>query len=80
MNKALVVCSFVMLTLAPAPSDAKSVSNKHRRIVAPPQHVACTVLGCQPVPPQCVPHEEHTFGGTPTGYDTIVCPPGVWPF
>jgi hypothetical protein len=53
---------------------------QHAMHMAAPQHVACTVLGCQPIPPACVPKEEHTFGGTPTGYDTILCPPGVWPF
>ena len=46
----------------------------------PPRQIACTVLGCMPVPAVCHPKEEHTSGGIPTGYDQIVCPPGVWPF
>lgn len=37
-------------------------------------HVACTVLGCQPVPAGCVQTYGRTFSGRPTGYDVIVCP------
>lgn len=43
------------------------------------QHIACTVLGCIPVPSQCGQTYGRTKRGTPTGYDVIVCPPGVWP-
>ena len=42
---------------------------------APQQQIACTVLGCMPIPAACHPREEHSFGGIPTGYDQIVCPP-----
>jgi hypothetical protein len=45
----------------------------------PPSRVACTVLGCQPIPAACNPVPGRTPGGLPTGYDVIVCPPGVWP-
>lgn len=52
----------------------------HRAPAAQAQaHVACTVLGCQPIPASCTPVEGKTPGGIPTGYDSIVCPPGVWP-
>jgi hypothetical protein len=44
-----------------------------------PSRVACTVLGCQPIPAVCNPVPGRTPGGLPTGYDVIVCPPGVWP-
>jgi hypothetical protein len=44
-----------------------------------PSRIACTVLGCQPIPPACNPVAGRTPGGLPTGYDVIVCPPGVWP-
>src|SRR6516225_4762440 len=47
--------------------------------VQPPARVACTVLGCQPIPGSCTPVPGRTPGGLPTGYDVIVCPPGVWP-
>jgi hypothetical protein len=47
---------------------------------APTQpQIACTVLGCMPIPAACHPVEGRTSGGIPTGFDVIVCPPGVWP-
>jgi len=46
----------------------------------PPSRVACTVLRCQPIPAACAPVPGRTRSGLPTGYDIILCPPGVWPF
>jgi hypothetical protein len=49
----------------------------------PPQaqpYIACTVLGCAPVPRGCLPVEGKTPGGIPTGFDVVACPPGVAPF
>ena len=45
----------------------------------PPARIACTVLGCQPIPAACTPVPGRTISGLPTGYDVIVCPPGVQP-
>jgi hypothetical protein len=54
---------------------------KHRGVAAvqPEQRTACTVLGCMTIPAVCEPVAGKTPGGLPTGYDVIVCPPGVWP-
>jgi hypothetical protein len=63
-------------------SGTANATVAHRRHTSRPavqQHVACTILGCEPIPTACVPKEEHSFSGIPTGFDTIVCPPGVWP-
>jgi hypothetical protein len=38
----------------------------------PQQRIACTVLGCRPVPPGC-----DFYART---YDIVVCPPGIEPF
>jgi hypothetical protein len=38
----------------------------------PQQQIACTVLGCRPIPPGCVFYTRT--------YDIVVCPPGVEPF
>jgi hypothetical protein len=46
----------------------------------PPARIACTVLGCQPIPAACASVPGRTISGLPTGYDVIICPPGVWPF
>jgi len=31
------------------------------------------------IPPACTPVAGKTPSGRPTGFDVIVCPPGVWP-
>jgi hypothetical protein len=51
----------------------------HAARAAAPQQIACTVLGCMPIPAACTPVAGKTPGGRPTGFDVIVCPPGVWP-
>jgi hypothetical protein len=54
------------------------VVRRYPRLEAPPvrphpqQHIACTVLGCRPVPPGC---DFYT-----RTYDIVVCPPGIEPF
>jgi hypothetical protein len=76
--KTLLSLSVFLVVLWSGAAGARVLSHAARP--AAPERVACTVLGCQPIPAACIPKEEHSFGGTPTGYDTIVCPPGVWPF
>jgi hypothetical protein len=69
-------------------SDALARSNQRSHLpqphatatAQPPSRIACTVLGCQPIPATCAPVPGRTRSGLPTGYDVIVCPPGVWPF
>jgi hypothetical protein len=65
------------------PAAAKTVSPHHARHPAvqqqEPQHIACTTAGCIAVPRQCGQEAGRTPGGMPTGYDVIICPPGVWP-
>jgi len=51
----------------------------HAPAAQPQPQIACTVLGCIPVPAACTPVAGKTPGGRPTGYDVIVCPPGIWP-
>ena len=81
MKKAIASVALGLLALSSAAADARVHQRMHRpAVAAQPQHVACTILGCQPIPPACIPKEEHSFSGIPTGFDTIVCPPGVWPF
>ena len=77
MTKILVLAA--ALLLAPAVVvDAKP--NKKRVKAAPQQQIACTVIGCVPVPRGCRQTEGRTWSGMPTGGDVIVCPPGVAPF
>jgi hypothetical protein len=41
---------------------------------APQRQIACTQLGCHPVPPGCHPEPQRYFSGMTTGFDAVVCP------
>jgi hypothetical protein len=66
------------LLLIPALVSASAEPSHHKRqkktpAAAQPQ-IACTVVGCIPVPRGCHPEMGYTPGGTPTGFDVAVCP------
>jgi len=66
----------VMLALALMPANAAPRHPKRdtdAATAAQPQ-IACTVVGCIPVPRGCHPEMGYTSGGTPTGFDVAVCP------
>jgi hypothetical protein len=77
MMTKLLALTVALLLATPAVAATKS---KKRVKTAPPQQIACTVIGCVPVPRGCRPTEGRTWSGMPTGGDVIVCPPGVAPF
>jgi hypothetical protein len=58
---------------------AQRPKHHHTAKAQPQQQIACTVLGCMTIPAACTPVAGKTPGGRPTGYDVIMCPPGVWP-
>ena len=35
--------------------------------------IACTVTGCQRIPPNCRPETGYNWDGIPTGFDVVVC-------
>jgi len=35
--------------------------------------IACTVSGCQRIPPNCHPETGYNWDGIPTGFDNVVC-------
>ncbi|HET7804254.1 MAG TPA: hypothetical protein VFL53_08430 [Pseudolabrys sp.] len=35
--------------------------------------IACTVSGCQRIPPNCHPQAGYNWDGIPTGFDIVVC-------
>jgi len=88
MNRCALVISALLtagILLAPA-SVACARSDRHpshsspqHTAAQPPARIACTVLGCQPIPAACTPVPGRTRSGLPSGYDVIVCPPGIWP-
>jgi hypothetical protein len=82
---ALTVLSAVATAVASSPFASARTPKRHHSsehpatATQPPARVACTVLGCQPIPAACTPVPVRTWSGLPTGYDVIVCPPGIWP-
>jgi hypothetical protein len=72
-----LVLAAVLLVAIPAAATAKTRKTTRPQ---PQQQIACTVIGCVPVPPGCGQRPGRTWSGTPTGGDVIVCPPGVAPF
>ena len=70
--------------IAPASTTMAAKNQTHSRhhavsTTTPPARIACTVVGCQPILGVCTPVPGRTWSGLPTGYDVIVCPPGVQP-
>jgi hypothetical protein len=83
MKSFVIAAGIVIAAIAAGPGAAKTArhyQHTHRALAQPQQHVACTVLGCMPVPTGCGQTIGRTPGGLPTGYDVIVCPPGIDPF
>ena len=76
-TKLAVALAALSLAIATAADAAPKQHAKTR--VAQEQRIACTVLGCQPIPRECWTTYGRTARGTPTGYDVIVCPRGSWP-
>lgn len=75
--KLVILGTLVAVMLAASPADSASRTRHHQvRAVRPQRKIACTMLGCNSVPPGCEPVAGRTPGGMPTGFDIVVCPPG----
>ena len=70
------VVTAVVLALALIPASAASKHQKRhaKAATAAQPQIACTVVGCMPVPRGCHPEMGYTPGGTPTSFDVAVCP------
>jgi hypothetical protein len=55
-------------------SEQPRPHRRHSRAAAPQRQIACTVVGCNPVPPGCHPEPQRYFSGMTTGFDAVVCP------
>lgn len=55
------------------PSDWSAQKRTRPRRAAPPTQIACTELGCHPVPPGCTPVPGRTWWGNYSGFDVVVC-------
>ena len=75
MKTIVPVITAIFLALAVTPASAASKHKPHTQAAtAPKQQIACTVVGCMPVPRGCHPEIGYTPWGTPTGFDVEVCP------
>ena len=76
MKTIVPVVTAVVLALALMSASAAPTHHKRQTktaTAAQPQ-IACTVVGCIPVQRGCHPEMGYTPGGTPTGFDVVVCP------
>ena len=82
MNKSIVAAAALAALIIPAVVHAapNAGSAKRQRAVQTQPQIACTILGCVPVPPGCGQRAGRDWDGNPNGLDVLVCPPGVQPF
>jgi hypothetical protein len=73
--------TFLMIVAALAlPMSAQAATSQHSTALkahAYQPQIACTEVGCLPVPRGCYPTGGKTFSGLPTGYDVMVCADGT---
>jgi hypothetical protein len=74
MKRAVTVLSGIVLALillgdATGAPAKNRVSQSHRDA----GQIACTVAGCQRIPPGCHPETGYNWDGIPTGFDIVVC-------
>jgi hypothetical protein len=55
------------ITISAASKKSKSARQQE------PGQIACTVSGCQRIPPNCHPEAGYNWDGIPTGFDIVVC-------
>jgi len=64
------------LALLVVPAIAQAASHKRhaaRNAPAPQTEIACTQVGCNPVPRGCRRETGRSWDGTPTGFDVADC-------
>jgi hypothetical protein len=75
MKTIVPIVTIVVLTLALVPASAAPKHQRHTKTgAAPQQQIACTVVGCMPVPRGCHPEIGYTPWGTSTGFDIAAFP------
>ena len=74
MKTALTLLAVIgALAVAALPADAASRHRRAKPARVPQTEIACTIVGCQPVPPGCHREMGYSMDGTPTGFDIAVC-------
>jgi hypothetical protein len=71
----------LLIVAALAIPMSAQAATRHARVqhpaLASQAQIACTDVGCLPVPHGCFPTGGKTFSGSPTGFDVMVCPDGT---
>ena len=80
--KAVALALAVLVVPVAAEAAAKHhrphpMSQAARGSYAGQPQIACTQVGCLPVPRGCYPRGGRTFSGAPSGFDVMVCPGGT---
>jgi hypothetical protein len=70
----IVTAVVLAFSLMPASAASKHHKGHAKTATAEQPQIACTVVGCAPVPRGCHREMGYTPGGTPTGFDVAVCP------
>ena len=70
--KALLILAALLV-----PAVAQAAPKHHPKAAASQPQIACTDVGCLPVPRGCAPTGGKNLNGTPTGFDVMVCPDGT---
>jgi hypothetical protein len=79
--KALPLALAVLVVPVAAQAATKHQRQHHmsqaaRGSYAAQPQIACTQVGCLPVPRGCYPTGGRTFSGMPSGFDVMACPGG----
>jgi hypothetical protein len=88
MKTLLPVVALAAIGFVALPANAATTHHRHsyrhayrhhaiparaRAAYASQPQIACSVVGCHPVPRGCHPEMGYSFDGTPTGLDVAVC-------
>lgn len=70
----LALVGAIVAMALPADAASKHRRAKHVRPAPAAQtEIACTIVGCHPVPRGCHREMGYTMDGIPTGFDIAVC-------
>jgi hypothetical protein len=70
-HSALVLTALLALGLAAPMASFSAKKARHPRETG---QIACTIVGCHRIPPECHPEMGYDINGIPIGFDIVVCP------
>ena len=70
---ALIVAPVGMAQAQTQTKKQTTTAQQQQQRAAGRSKIACTVAGCQTIPPNCHPEPGMSWDGMPTGFDIVVC-------